>query len=55
MPHNHQIKHVVQFPEQTAVLQEQSENALFDILIEDSKLKFKDKALPDDFYRFGLR
>ncbi|WP_060873454.1 hypothetical protein [Myroides odoratus] len=35
MPHNHQIKHVVQFPEQTAVLQEQSENALFDILIED--------------------
>lgn len=31
MPYNHQIKYTVQFPEQTAVPKEQSENALFDI------------------------
>lgn len=35
MPNKFQIKHTVQFPEQTAVLKEQSENALFDILQED--------------------
>ncbi|SFC84667.1 hypothetical protein SAMN05421747_1371 [Parapedobacter composti] len=32
-----QIKHTVQFPEQTAVPKEQSENALCDILVEDVK------------------
>lgn len=31
---NYQIKQTVQFPEQTAVPQEQSENAMFDILQE---------------------
>ncbi|MFT3903583.1 MAG: hypothetical protein QM727_10430 [Niabella sp.] len=37
MPHNLQIKQTVQFPEQTAVPKEQSENALFDIFAEDVK------------------
>ncbi|HLV47116.1 MAG TPA: hypothetical protein VKY32_08775 [Flavobacterium sp.] len=37
MPNNYQIKQTVQFPEQTAVLKEQSENALFDILVENVK------------------
>lgn len=37
MPNKFQIKHTVQFPEQTAVPKEQSENALFDILQEDVK------------------
>ncbi|MDY0090575.1 MAG: hypothetical protein RBR78_09440 [Flavobacteriaceae bacterium] len=37
MLHNHQIKQTVQFPELTAILKEQSENALFDILVENVK------------------
>lgn len=37
MINNIQIKHTVQFPEQTAVPKEQSENALLDILVEDVK------------------
>lgn len=37
MINNIQIKHTVQFPEQTAVPKEQSENALFDILQENAK------------------
>ncbi|OJX32686.1 MAG: hypothetical protein BGO86_10535 [Chryseobacterium sp. 36-9] len=37
MPHNHQIKQTVQFPELTTILKEQSENALFDILQENVK------------------
>ncbi|QIG88568.1 hypothetical protein G6R40_02330 [Chryseobacterium sp. POL2] len=35
MPSNYQIKHTVQFPEQSAVPKEQSDNILFDILLED--------------------
>lgn len=35
MSENHQTKHTVQFPERTTVSKKQSQNALFDIFIED--------------------